>query len=173
MAFGYALLSGRRGAAGFARQDGKNRRVSVRGLQAGERCALYALTREGAALCCRESADAEGRAELQAACPGDLFMEADGEVRLWEGDDGVYLRACAYLSAQAHDGVANEEGRQEQNPLERAQEQEKEQNTETAAEPKAEKIPREEPLAGQEPELIYTLRSPGTGEPVDTLPERA
>jgi len=174
MAFGYALLSGRRGAEGYARQDGRKRRVLIRGLKPNEACALYGLTLDGAALCCRGNADGEGRAELCADRPGALFVEAGGEARLWEGDDGVFLRAAAFLSSLPENPDENKREDEEKAkivdlPSEAANAEEAQAAPEMERR-EAAKIPRDASPAGKEP--AYTLRAPGSGEPVDTLPER-
>ena len=57
MAFGYALLKGRGGAAGYARESGGQREVSARNLRPGTACSLYTIQDGEYKLCGTETAD--------------------------------------------------------------------------------------------------------------------
>ena len=100
MGFGYAFMRGQKGAEGIVREAAGKRTVQARGLTPGETCAAYVLEKDGARECARAVADQAGQCRLAVALPGPLFVSANGRVRLWEGGDETYLRACAFLDAQ-------------------------------------------------------------------------
>ena len=100
MAFGYSFLCGRQGAEGYIRDTNGKRSVIARGMMPGQTCFLYAVTENGITVYDRKTADAGGNAEFLAKGPGNLFIADGNAVRLWETDDSVYLRACAFLSAK-------------------------------------------------------------------------
>lgn len=153
MAFGYALLKGRGGAAGYARESGGKREVSARNIQPGTVCSLYAVQDGEYRLCGTETADGSGYAKWTAPMAGSLFIADGNKVLLWDGGDDAFLEASAWLEKQ---------NRKMPEPRE-------------TPEAKEESLPPE-PKKNKEkespPERAYTLRPAGDGEPVDTLPER-
>ena len=179
MAFGYTFLCGRQGAEGFIQETEGKRSVSVRGMRQGETCCLYALAENGAEICDQKPANQDGHTTLETARPGPLFVAQMEAVRLWEGDDDVYLRACSILSSGCT-------GSEEKWQKEAAQKDEKtlpqeEASSEMNSAVFAPAIPNEKenfpqenfsPTGKEEREPNYTLRAPGNGEPVDALPER-
>ena len=171
MAFGYTLLRGKREAAGYIQKTGGKRTVFVRGMKPDENCGLYVLTENGAALCTQKTAGPGGQVQLETDGAGTLFVAADGGVRLWEGDDEAFLRACAYLEAQRKTVPSFSREKQtekrEDTQKEGVDERTEQKNTENSPQ-KKEGTPQ---TAGKEGPL-YALRAPGRGEPVDALPER-
>ncbi len=184
MAFGYALLKGRGKAAGYVRETGGKREVSVRDLPPFASCCLYAAGESGYQPCGNVTADGGGNAKWTAAKGGALFVSSGNKVLLWEGGDEAFLRACAWLNGQ---------GRSEKGKSEPEAEEKKEEPPEERMETRADSendpaygeaapvYPFERgrpsfPEGGQmkenPPERAYSLRPAGKGEPVDTLPER-
>ena len=152
MAFGYALLKGRGGAAGYARESGGKREVSARNIQPGTVCSLYAVQDGEYRLCGTETADGSGNAKWTAPMAGSLFIADGNKVLLWDGGDDAFLEASAWLEKQ---------NRKIPEPRE-------------ILEAKEESLPPEPEKAKENespPERAYTLRPAGDGEPVDTLPE--
>ena len=151
MAFGYALLKGRGGAAGYARESGGQREVSVRNLMPGTACSLYTVQDGEYRLCGTETADGSGSVQWSAPMEGSLLIADGHKVLLWDGGDDAFLEASAWLEKQS-----------QKKP--EAKEKPESQKEHLPPEPEKEK---ESP-----PERAYTLRPAGEGEPVDTLPER-
>ena len=155
MGFGYAIMKGQTGMEGIIRETAGKRTVQARGLPAGETCALYALTGDGAENCAEAAADRSGLCRLTAAGGGPLFAVVGGKVRLWEGGDETYLRACGFV--QGRSAPPSEEADARRNA------------PDALAKAEAPIKEQAEPTADGEP--AYTLRPAGTGENVDALPE--
>ena len=179
MTFGYSMLCGRLGAEGYIRASDGKRSVSARGMQPGETCILYALTGNGAEICDRKTADFDGHAMLETQKNGSLFVCQNDAVRLWEADDDIYLRACAYLASQR---FSAEDHLPEETEDKKESAQEQETPTEEMDGLSADSVfsetekafPQEEasPAGKEDENPVYTLRAPTSGEPVDALPER-
>ncbi len=179
MAFGYAFLCGFQGAKGYIRETDGIRTVSVRGMKPGETCVLYVFIDKEADICDQKTADSDGHATLETARSGPLFVTQNETVRLWEGNDDAYLRACEFLVSHSHASMDNFQKetikRKEEAPA--ANEAETNMDSwvfEPAIPDEKENFPQENisPAGKVEQEPDYTLRAPGKGEPVDTLPER-
>ncbi len=164
MAFGYALLKGRGGAAGYMRESGGKREVSARNVAPGTACSLYTIQEGECRFCGTETADSGGNAHWTAPKEGGLFIADGNRVLLWDGGDDAFMQASAWLHRQTQKSLKQEpeeipeakmEAR-EANPLEQGSSSEPEKTQK-----------KEDP-----PERAYTLRPAGSGEPVDTLPER-
>ena len=100
MAFGYALMKGRAGAAGYIRETGKAREVMARNIPPRAICYLYRHRNGECDLCGAETADSSGNAKWTAPREGSLFIAADNQVLLWEGSDEAFLLANAWLKNQ-------------------------------------------------------------------------
>ncbi len=190
MAFGYALLKGRRGAAGYARDNGGQREVSARGLPPCASCSLYAVREGEYRLCGTKTADSGGSAAWTAPREGGLFLTDGDQVLLWDGGDEAFLRASAWLNRQRSGNAAKTAPEKED--IRETPRKGSELSAETLAAcavPAQDRAgqaaalpdpPKREPPSVMEnaqkkespPERAYTLRPAGTGEPVDTLPER-
>ena len=190
MGFCYALLKGRGGAGGYIREEGNQREVSVRDLPPGACCTLYVNQNGEYRLCGTETADGCGNARWKAPKEGALFLTSGDKVLLWDGGDEAYLRASAWLDSQnAESAEKGEPGKEKNTKTPQKTEalsaetleacmmcaQDNDDQAEASIYPfesfppaQAEKkIIKENP-----PEQAYILRPAGTGEPVDTLPER-
>lgn len=168
MAFGYALLKGRGGAAGYVRENGGQREVTTRNLIPGTACALYTVQDGAYRLCGTETADGSGNAKWTAPKEGGLLIAEGNKVLLWDGGDDAFLQASAWLDQQSKKNITEPEPAPDTEIPEAKTE---------ALEPNLiETLPTSEPEKKREkespPERAYTLRPAGTGEPVDTLPER-
>ncbi len=206
MTFGYDMLNGRQGASGYCRKAGEKTEIHARGLKVGESCVLYELLPDRAEKRDEQTADANGQAVFSFAGGNAVFVTAGGKVRLWQGGEENYLRACEWIQKEktkkeeTPKGISpesnmeppvieteesiSEEPEAAENILRRDLEEiqipipaeemngqvqvKSEENqtiTNTEENDKGEKHLEEE----QTP--TYTLRSPGDGEPVDTLPD--
>ncbi len=190
MAFCYALLKGRGGAGGYIREEGNQREVSVRDLPPGACCTLYVNQNGEYRLCGTETADGCGNARWKAPKEGALFLTSGDKVLLWDGGDEAYLRASAWLDSQSRESAEKDEPEKENNQeipqkaealsaetLEACMvcAQDNDDRRETPPYPFESRVPpHTENRQSKEypPEQAYTLRPAGTGEPVDTLPER-
>ena len=178
MGFGYALMRGQKGMEGYIRQTEGKREVSVRGAAPGAECALYAISENGGGLCGKARADQSGQCCLHASQPGRLFVAVAGQVRLWEGGDEDYLRACGFLRdaeesrptppAAEEPPLAAATAAQKETPEEKTGREPEKQDLSPEEEEAAKTVARKRDAG--EPE--YTLRPPGDGEPVDALPGR-
>ncbi len=168
MAFGYALLKGRGGAAGYVRESGGQRDVSARNLRPGTACSLYTMVDGEYRLWGTETADSGGNVHWTAPKEGGLLIAEGNRVLLWDGGDDAFLEACAWLEKQSQRNRIQPEPTPETDISEA--------KTEAREEHPIESIPTAEPEKTREkespPERAYTLRPAGDGEPVDTLPER-
>ena len=153
MAFGYPLLKGRGGAAGYARESGGKREISARNIQPGTACSLYAVQDGEYRLCGTKTADGSGNVQWTAPMEGSLFIADGNKVLLWDGGDDAFLQASAWVKKQNEKKVEPDEMLESQ---------------EESLPPEPEKEKENE----SPPERAYTLRPAGEGEPVDTLPER-
>ena len=187
--FGYEILRGKHGAAGHFMESDGNAVIRARGLKPGETCVLYALSENRGEKRAEASADGNGQAVLTGKCEKPFFVAADGKVLLWQGGESNYLRASEWLKREQAAGKKNKNApNQPEPPLIEAEEAQtilkkdlNENQTATltdetpkekrkTAEPQNEENVAEKGKAYQ-PEPPYALRSPGGGEPVDTLPE--
>ena len=165
MAFGYALLKGRGGAAGYIRENGDQREVSARDLPPGTPCALYTLLNGECSLCGTENVDSSGNAKWTAPKEGQLFIAAGDRVLLWDGGDSAFLQASAWLKKQSQNG----KNKQEPEDIPEAKTEARDPHP-FECHPVSE--PEKTEANESPPEGAYTLRPAGGGEPVDTLPER-
>ena len=156
MAFGYALLKGRGGAAGYARESGGRREVSARNIRPGTTCSLYTIQDGKYSLCGTETAESGGSVQWTAPKDGGLLVVSGNKVLHWDGGDDVFLQASAWLEKQSQ-----RKPEPEDIPAARMEARE-------ASPPPETKTPEKE----SPPERAYILRPAGTGEPVDTLTER-
>ena len=185
MAFGYELLHGRHGAAGHCRKEEGKTIVHVRGLKPGETCVLYALVDAGAEKQDEQTADSSGQAVLAGMGETPVFVAAEGRLCLWQGGEENCLRASEWMKqAQPKtektqkDVSPKEKDDQEKQRMIRSEDPVKIlsrdlEEIQLTPEP-VNFIPAAEPEGKQpvsEAEPTYTLRSAGTGEPVDTLPD--
>ena len=182
MAFGYALLKGCGGAAGYVRENGGVRSVTARDLPPFAVCELYAADENGYRLCGTETTDGDGRGQWTAPEAGALFLASRDRVLLWDGGDEAFLRASEWLSSQKKrngETEPEETGPQEgltAETLEACGVPAREKPDPKPAYPFERALPSH-PESGQAkenpPERAYFLRPAGKGEPVDTLPDRA
>ena len=100
MTFGYDMLNGRQGASGYCRKAGEKTEIHARGLKVGESCALYELLPDRAEKRDEKSADANGQAVFSFAGGNAVFVTAGGKVRLWQGGEENYLRACEWIQKE-------------------------------------------------------------------------
>ena len=169
MEFMYQMLCGKSGAEGFLRWVENGRELEARGLQPGSECALYALMGERGKKCAAFQPDVAGKARVSTQEQGMLFAAAGEKVVLWEDGDEGYLKASAFLDRERV--KHREQAKEKETPPE-----EKPLEGEEPVEPAP--FPQEEPAkeeSGEKEETTaaaaYSLRSPGTGEAVDALPE--
>ena len=171
MAYGYAMLRGRRGAAGHVREDGGKRTVCLRGMEPGEWCRVYTLNGQQADLRDEGRADDTGKAQFSFGGRGAVFVLAEGKVRLWEDKEETYLRASSWLESLRK---AKEALKEESKGEERAADKEaplfKEDKPEEAKDPEEKEAEKEAEKIPQ-PEEAYFLRPAGEGEAADALPD--
>ena len=185
MAFGYALLKGRAGAMGYVRENGSQREISARDLPPNASCSLYAVQEEEYRLCGTKTTDSGGSAKWTAPKEGHLILAEGDKVLLWDGGDEAFLRASAWLKRQSKGHPAKPVQEKEGMPEAQALPPETLKACTFPAQDRGERAlehsyPFERQQPGKEnaqakespPERAYTLRPAGTGEPVDTLPER-
>ncbi len=189
MAFGYALLKGRAGAVGYIRENGNQREVSARDLPSGASCSLYAVNDGEYILCGTKTTDSSGNAKWTAPKEGNLFLTDGDQLLLWDGGDEAFLRASAWLNRQRRENLTK--AVQEKEAIADMPQESLELPAETLAactvpaKDQSQETPLFYPFERQPtfnnentqttespPERAYTLRPAGTGEPVDTLPER-
>lgn len=206
MTFGYDMLNGRQGASGYCRKAGEKTEIHARGLKVGESCVLYELLPDRAEKRREQTADANGQAVFSFAGGNAVFVTAGGKVRLWQGGEENYLRACEWMqkekikkeetlksispettieppAAETEEAIRKEPEAAEnilRRELEEIQipipaEAKKEQTQLKTEENQTPTNPEEndegEKHLDEEQAPAYTLRSPGAGEPVDTLPD--
>ena len=100
MAFGYDLLTGRQGASGYCRKLGEKTEIHARGLESGEICAVYELLPGRAEKRDEKTADTNGQAIFTCIGGNALFVALNGKVRLWQGGEENYLRACEWIQKE-------------------------------------------------------------------------
>ena len=100
MAFGYSLMKGRAGAAGYIREIGNHREVSARNVSPGAVCQLYRRKDGEWLVCGTETADSAGNVQWTAPKEGGVFIAQGRQVLLWEGGDEAFLMANAWLKNQ-------------------------------------------------------------------------
>ena len=100
MTFGYDMLNGRQGASGYCRKAGEKTEIHARGLKVGESCVLYELLPDGAEKRDEQTADANGQTVFSFAGGNAVFVTAGGKVRLWQGGEENYLRACEWIQKE-------------------------------------------------------------------------
>ena len=100
MAFGYDLLTGRQGASGYCRKLGEKTEIHARGLESGESCALYELLPGCAEKRDEKTADGNGQAVFTCRSGDAFFVASKGRVRLWQGGEENYLRACEWMQKE-------------------------------------------------------------------------
>jgi len=186
MAIGYDILNGRQGASGYCRETGGQTELHARGLRPGDSCALYELLPDHAKMREEQTADGNGQAVFTCRSGNALFVTANGRVRLWQGGEENYLRACDWLkreqskTGETLPSISPEQIKETEKPTKEesdaaqnilARDLEEIQIPITAAEHHQ----PEEPATAEKqvpaaPEPAYTLRAPGAGEPVDALP---
>ncbi|MBR3019221.1 MAG: hypothetical protein IKH57_19435 [Clostridia bacterium] len=192
--FGYEILRGRQGAVGHFRESNGKTVIHARGLRPGETYTLYTLTENRAEKRGEALADWNGQAEMTEKCERPFFVAAGGKVLLWQGGEDDYLRACEWIKRERKPVQEKETATAQIKPAIAASDDaqkilEKDiktiQTIPYANENHPEKTPKEkeETMERHEQEILmekttsdpteppYTLRAPGDGEPVDTLPE--
>ena len=182
MAFGYALLKGRAGAAGYVRENGSQREVFARDLPPIASCSLYALQNGEYKLCGTKTTDSGGSVQWTAPKEGSLFLTDGDKVLLWDGGDEAFLRASAWLKGQSSGKNVKTAPEKEDIPEDHALSAETLEACNIPAKEKTDQgtafsecqqpIKENEQTKESPPERAYTLRLAGNGEPVDTLPER-
>lgn len=182
MAFGYALLKGRAGAMGYVRENGSQREVSARDLPHGATCSLYAVYDGEYKLCGTKTTDSGGSAQWTAPKEGSLFLTDGDKVLLWDGGDEAFLRSSAWLKRQSPKNTEKSTPEKEDIPEDQELSAEMLEACTVPAQERMDQgtafsdrqMPIKENAQTKEspPERAYTLRPAGTGEPVDTLPER-
>lgn len=100
MAFGYDLLTGRQGASGYCRKVGEKNEIHARGLEPGENCAVYELLPGRAEKRDEKTADGNGQAVFTCRGGNAFFVASKGRVRLWQGGEENYLRACEWMQKE-------------------------------------------------------------------------
>ena len=100
MTFGYDMLNGRQGASGYRREAGGKTEIHIRGFKPGESCALYELLPDCAEKHDEQTADANGQTVFSFAGGNAVFVTAGGKVRLWQGGEENYLRACEWIQKE-------------------------------------------------------------------------
>ena len=171
MGFGYSFLRGRQGAEGHVQEKGVGRLVTLRGLKEGEACVLYVFSGGAARTAARERADGAGQARLTANQKGKLFVAVGGQVRLWEGEEEDYLRACAWLAEEKKNALAEEKEKEKEKGAEEAAPSLPAPSREEPEDPGRAPAPEKQKAPLPPPEREYTLRPAGEGEGVDALPE--
>ena len=205
MTFGYDMLNGRQGASGYCRKAGEKTEIHAKGLRLGESCVLYELLPDRAEKRDEQTADANGQAVFSFAGGNAVFVTAGGKVRLWQGGEENYLRACEWiqkektkkeetpkgispdttiepLAAETEESISEEpeaaenilrrdlEEIQIPIPAEAKKEQAQLKTEENQTPSNTEEMDKTDKILEEEPTPTYTLRSPGSGEPVDALP---
>ena len=100
MAFGYDMLTGRQGASGYCRKVGEKTEIHARGLESGEICAVYELLPGCAEKRDEKTAETNGQAVFACISGSALFVASNGKVRLWQGGEENYLRACEWMQKE-------------------------------------------------------------------------
>ena len=100
MTFGYDMLNGRQGASGYCRKAGEKTEIHARGLKVGESCVLYELLPDRTEKRDEQTADANGQTVFSFAGGNAVFVTAGGKVRLWQGGEENYLRACEWMQKE-------------------------------------------------------------------------
>ena len=100
MAFGYDMLTGRQGASGYCRKVEGKTEIHARGLEQGESCALYELLPGCAEKRDEKTADGNGQAVFTCRSGDAFFVASKGRVRLWQGGEENYLRACEWMQKE-------------------------------------------------------------------------
>ena len=100
MTFGYDMLNGRQGASGYCRKAGEKTEIHARGLKLGESCVLYELLPDRAEKRDEQTADANGQTVFSFAGGNAVFVTAGDKVRLWQGGEENYLRACEWIQKE-------------------------------------------------------------------------
>ena len=100
MAFGYDMLTGRQGASGYSRKVGGKTEIHARGLEPGESCAVYELLPGCAEKRDEKTADTNGQAIFTCIGGNALFVASNGKIRLWQGGEENYLRACEWMQKE-------------------------------------------------------------------------
>ena len=169
MAFGYGLLRGRQGAEGYIRETDGKKIITARHLSPGREYALYALLEGSARRCCVRQADGAGDWQGESRWSAPCFLADETGVKLWEGDEEDYLRACACLGAM---GAAPRPPQTAPSGQEAPALLPRPSGAESREEKGAKPSPAEEPPLPVQKQSApaYRLRPPGEGEAVDGLP---
>ena len=100
MAFGYDMLTGRQGASGYCRKVEGKTEIHARGLESGEICAVYELLPGRAEKRDEKTADGNGQIVFTCQSGNAFFVASKGRVRLWQGGEENYLRACEWMQKE-------------------------------------------------------------------------
>ena len=97
MAFGYEMLHGRQGAAGYCREESGETVIRAKGFKPGERYVLHALLPDRIEQLSEKTADSSGQAVFRCFAGNPVFVAVNGKPCLWQGGEENYLRASEEL----------------------------------------------------------------------------
>ena len=188
MAFGYDMLTGRQGASGYCRKVEGKTEIHARGLEQGESCALYELLPGRAEKRDEKTADGNGQIVFTCQSGNAFFVASKGRVRLWQGGEENYLRACEWMqektkkeetqkSISSETSIAPPAAEKEETNKEKpkaaqnilTRDLEEIQRSEITED--REKMPEELPSPTITTEIDETGKMESAGEPVPSAPE--
>lgn len=166
----YRILQGKQGISGHVRSGARGQQVVIRGLPPGEICHIYWMEAEENRACMRHAADQSGILQADLPGKGDIFVQIQNRVVLWEGGDDAtshYFRACAWLDRLNTRENARAE---EQNEKDIVPAAEKETLVISAEEQNDLIAPKTELTAPSHETEMYSLRPESSTGAVDDLP---
>ena len=189
MAFGYDMLTGRQGASGYCRKVEGKTEIHARGLEQGESCALYELLPGCAEKRDEKTADGNGQAVFTCRSGDAFFVASKGRVRLWQGGEENYLRACEWMqkkktkkeetpkgispetSIAPHAAEKEETNKEKQKTAQNILTRDLEEIQRSGKSEDREKKPEELPSPTITTEKDETEKMESAGEPVPSAPE--